>query len=169
MHRGKRLLPTGRMLDREGGVYKCVHGQQDRNKRILQVLYLPKASETGASVAVNNLHDAQLLPNWKKSSVMMTGSSTVASILHSIVTAHQLIAPVVKKVAWDPWLGYQNILNQATVHRGRKHAPYDIWCNHVSQFDNSLLTDVVPSSQGEYVTIVRDPAARFTFAISFWE
>mmetsp|Transcript_32229 Transcript_32229/g.68201 ORF Transcript_32229/g.68201 Transcript_32229/m.68201 type:complete len:442 (-) Transcript_32229:1125-2450(-) len=99
-----------------------------------------------------------------------TASSTITSILHSIATSHNLVAPVTKKTApFDPRgaKGRKELLGLLTTIPGIQSAPYDIWCNHV-KFHESLLTRAVPSSYGKLFSIVRDPGTRLRSACAYY-
>mmetsp|Transcript_62429 Transcript_62429/g.184696 ORF Transcript_62429/g.184696 Transcript_62429/m.184696 type:complete len:437 (-) Transcript_62429:74-1384(-) len=100
-----------------------------------------------------------------------TGSSTVASVLHSIATSHKMITPVFEEDAqmantWRP-SKRPDILEMRTTNPSIKGAPYDIWTNHVT-FDNLLLEKVVPSANGKVLSIVRDPATRTRSACDYY-
>eukprot|EP00581_Thalassiosira_minuscula_P009365 CAMPEP_0183708676 /NCGR_PEP_ID=MMETSP0737-20130205/4902_1 /TAXON_ID=385413 /ORGANISM="Thalassiosira miniscula, Strain CCMP1093" /LENGTH=277 /DNA_ID=CAMNT_0025936575 /DNA_START=493 /DNA_END=1326 /DNA_ORIENTATION=+ len=100
-----------------------------------------------------------------------TGSSTITSVLHSIATSHNLVNPLTNKsVVYNPRTaeGREIMLNFPTTLPGQKSAPYDVWCNHIN-FRESLLTEAVPSSNGKYLSIVRDPGTRLRSACAFFK
>lgn len=98
-----------------------------------------------------------------------TGSSTVSSILHSLATSHNLTVPVTTQIEFDARKVQQRkaVLGRLTSN-GIVGAPYDIWCNHVL-FHETLLTEAVPTSEGRYFSIVRDPATRMRSACGFYK
>mmetsp|Transcript_21872 Transcript_21872/g.46184 ORF Transcript_21872/g.46184 Transcript_21872/m.46184 type:complete len:489 (-) Transcript_21872:95-1561(-) len=100
-----------------------------------------------------------------------TASSTVTSMLHSLATSHDLIAPLTTKTTpFDPRNagGQEELFHLPTTVPEAQSAPYDVWSNHV-KFHESLLSEAVPSSGGKYVSIVRDPASRLRSACKYYE
>ena len=101
-----------------------------------------------------------------------TASSTITSVLHALATSHNLTMPIstigghyfkarTKK-------GRSKLLSLPTTIVGRqKGAPYDIWTYHV-KFSKSLLSEAVPTSDGKFFSIVREPAARIRSACNFY-
>ncbi|KAL3910934.1 MAG: hypothetical protein SGILL_007488 [Bacillariaceae sp.] len=99
-----------------------------------------------------------------------TASSTVTSVLHSVATSHNLTTPVTKTIAFgiDSTSSRERIMKQLTPIPGVEGGPYDIWCNH-ADFHPFFLRDVVPTSRGKYVSIVRDPAGRLRSACGYFK
>ena len=100
-----------------------------------------------------------------------TASSTVASVLHALATSHNLTTPIpiMRGKQFDARTkgGRSELLRLPTTVVGQKGAPYDIWVNHVL-FGDALLRDAVPTSEGKYFSIVRDPATRMRSACNFF-
>jgi Galactose-3-O-sulfotransferase len=98
-----------------------------------------------------------------------TGSSTIASILHTLVTAHHMVGPVTSRVHWT-LDDSEKPFNITTNIPGRVGAPYDIWTNHVLLYkEKRLQKELVPSSHGRFFSILRDPATRTKSAQSYYK
>lgn len=88
-----------------------------------------------------------------------TGSSTICSILHSIVTAHKDLTTAVTKKGEYSFLGdRKTILQLPTNQQDQTGAPFDVWTNHID-FDDYLLTNLVKTND-RYFSILRDPGTR---------
>ena len=88
-----------------------------------------------------------------------TGSSTITSVLHSLATSHGLTAAISNQDG-KLFETKEAILTLPTTNPDHPNgAPYDVWSNHVV-FDEILLNEAVPTSEGKFFSIVRDPGTR---------
>ena len=103
-----------------------------------------------------------------------TASSTITSLLHSISTSHGLTAAIAThKTTKEAVNNKQDkrraqFLNLPTSNPDHPWgAPYDVWSNHIV-FDEILLDEAVPTSEGKFFSIVRDPGTRLRSACLFF-
>ena len=95
-----------------------------------------------------------------------TGSSTITALLHSLATSHGLTAAISNQDG-KLFKTKDKILNLPTTNPDHPNgAPYDVWSNHVV-FDEILINEAVPTSEGKLFSIVRDPGTRIRSACRF--
>lgn len=98
-----------------------------------------------------------------------TASSTISSILRSLSTNHNLSTPYTKHsfgMDLATPAGREKLFNNPS-SLGMKSGPYEVLCDHV-RFHESLLTQIVPTSGGKYISIVRDPGTRTRSACQYF-
>ena len=93
-----------------------------------------------------------------------TGSSTIASVLHSIAISHNLATAIAIRAEWgENYTGIEQLpsTNQTV------GPPFDIWTHHI-HYDIKLLDKIVPTAEYHLVSIVRDPATHMRSACQYY-